>query len=164
MHTITESAEITKEDIQALRTATSVSFHTNDKGSKIRASFDDRNGATRRQSEIFPERDGGDRFREIRISYEAYENFYAFSMVHTAQYSRTFNSIARILRAGNRLAFRWGKDANTTDNLRNAGLHGDQFDIVISTGLTDRDPKVFTVETSACPDNTARMIRNTVGW
>lgn len=163
MYTLTNPTELTADDVKALRKADTVSFHTNEDGTFIRASFKD-DVVTKTNADLFPVRNNRARERQIVIDHESYDAFYAFAMVHTAQYSRTFQSIARLLRKGDFIALRWGKDSNTNETLRKAGLHADQLDVVIYRGKAGTDPLVFTVETSVCPDNTARMIRNRAGW
>lgn len=158
---MSETVTLTTDDIQALRTATAVSFHQGDLGTFLRASFDN-DVVTTKNVVAFPDRDEyRGRERTIWLSDQPSENFYAFAMITSAQYHSDWITVAKLLRKNDVLRFVWHEDYGTNDLLREHGLHADELQLHVTRGKTQL---TFTVAQSTCLDNTARMIRKTRGF
>ena len=155
------TATLTPEDLTALRTATSVSFHQGQQGTFIRASFD-QDVVTAKHVAAFPDRNEyRGRDRTIWLDDQPTTDFYAFAMIHTAQYHTDWLTTAKLLRKNDEIRFRWHADHGTNDLLREHGLHADELQLHVTRG---KQQLTFTVERSTCLDNTARMIRNQKGF
>jgi hypothetical protein len=79
-----------------------------------------------------------------------------FASIHSPRFARRWQTVLRLLRAGDELRLSWVQD-NNTDNIRQAGLHFDSLDAVILRG--GRERYEVRLEDSVCPDNSARMLR-----
>ena len=160
---MSETATLTPDDLYALRNATSVSFHEGELGTFVRASFDPANDiVTAKAVQAFPDRNEyRGRDRTIWLSDQPTTDFYAFAMIHTAQYKTDWITVAKLLRKNDEIRFRWNADYGTNDLLREHGLHADEFQLHVTRG---KQQYTFTVEQTTCLDNTARMIRSTRGF
>ena len=63
-------------------------------------------------------------------------------------------SVLSLLRVGDKVGFQFYPDAHSTQNTREAGLHGDVLRLLIERG---KQRLCFEVATSMCPENSARM-------
>lgn len=180
-HTATIGAEpgvLARLDLTALRLADAVTFHHNasaEGGPRISLHLESRMSDeprifTATQQRVFPTADGRGRQRDIRLESSAsgYASgglpgwsssdarpLFCFYMIHSAQFSQSWRTVARLLRVGDRLALQWVAD-NNTETLIDAGLHNDQLHLYVHRA---GDRLVFPIATSVCPDNSARMIR-----
>jgi hypothetical protein len=173
-----EPGVLTRDDLTALRLADAVTFHHHtsaEAGPRISLHLETRMTDeprifTATQQRVFPSADGRGRQRDIHL--ESTASGYAsdglpgwnssdaghlscFYMIHTAQFSQSWLTIARLLKVGDRLALQWLAD-NNTQTLTDAGLHNDQLHLHVHRA---GDRLVFPIATSVCPDNSARMIR-----
>lgn len=172
--------EITADDVAALRTADSVSFHYYEGRSYIHAgigNYGNLNGRiySAKEQRIFPANGAGtsDRTREIacKVRMHGYKvanvsgalgwtldsrpNSSAFAHRGTAQYNDVWKTIAAIISAGSTITLEWTAD-NNTENISQVGFHADELRIKVNRG---KQTYVFLLEYQVGPDNTARMIR-----
>ncbi len=169
---------LTAEDLRALRTATGVIFQYHGKESKIRAVLDRHafDGApvifTAAEQRTFlnADRVAGGREREIpaTVAMMGYEyggergwrlaenpDASAFHYIQTAQYSNTWQTIARLLRAGDAIHIVWTAD-NNNGYVTDAGLHVDRVEIAVARA---KQNLYFHIGTSVTAANSARMIK-----
>jgi len=155
------SAELTTHDIEALRRATTVSFHTHTGsasdlfGTYIKASFD-KDVVTRKNAELFPETDEYHGRTRTIVTEIKQETFEAFAMIHSAQYHNAWLTTVHALRKGDEIGLRWMADWGTNDYLRNANLHADELHLTVNRG---KKHYTFVIDRSVTLDNTARMVR-----
>lgn len=170
------AVELSADDLRALRTADTVSFHYYDGRGYIQLTINDSANDARilsaTEQRAFPQ--GVDmsaaRRRIIDVSTDMHgygsdgwsswnastePRAAGFAMVSSAQYSEVWRTLASILRKGDRLTLQWVAD-NNTDNIRSANLHSDHLKLSVQRGETRL---TFNLMTSVCPDNSARMIR-----
>lgn len=165
---------LTNEDAAAFRMAESVSFHTHDGRSFVRLYLDSWSGANRvwtvREQTIFPHL--GEilphcRHREIEVSpvnvrledYSGRDGDYsAYAGGRCSVDPGTWHTIARTIRKGDTLGFRW-VSGNDTDVMRDAGLSCDEFRF--GAEAPDRkNPRWWNVETVITrTDSLARMVK-----
>lgn len=151
---------LTARDIKKLRDAETISFHRSPDSSGITASKKryQPSGTERlwehEISAASTVKDGGWASNQedfVKIAYCHY------MLWHTNNVHETWYTIARLLRAGDRLELEWRRDSYTNGYLEKAKLHGDRLKLIIHRG---QDKKlVFEVGVSICEDNTARLIR-----
>lgn len=177
MTEIVTAVELSADDVRALRTADTVSFHYYDGRGYIQLTIDGERSGTLRVLSVadqraFPQRVdmSAERRRMIDVtteilgygadgwtgwSHETEPRAAAFEMVHAAQYSDVWTTLASLIRKGDRLTLKWTAD-NNTDITRNAGLHSDHLQLIIVRG----DARLtFNLVTAVRLDNSARMIR-----
>lgn len=83
-------------------------------------------------------------------------NFTAFAWESCAQYVAEWLTIAAIIKAGDALTLHWKRDTFRTEGLESVNYHGDSLTLEVQR----KDKRLsFHVESSVCPDNSARMIR-----
>lgn len=71
------------------------------------------------------------------------------------------SSVLKTLRVGDELRFRFYPDAHTTQYGEELGLHGDS--LYLDVYRDGKRKACFELETSMCPDNSARMCRGVPG-
>lgn len=172
------AVELSADDVRALRTADTVSFHYYDGRGYVQLTLDggERTGEPRTltvaEQRAFPQ--GVDRSAERRRTIDVTTEMHgygadgwsswnaesepraaAFEMINSAQYSDVWRTLVSLMRKGDRLTLAWVAD-NNTDNYRAAGLHGDHLKVIIVRGETRL---TFNLVTAVRPDNSARMIR-----
>jgi hypothetical protein len=81
---------------------------------------------------------------------------HCFAMLHGAKSNRAWQTIATLVKPGDRLTLSWAAD-NNNDLITAAGLHADQLSLLISRGA--RTVYEFVVRHEVAPDGPARMIR-----
>lgn len=81
---------------------------------------------------------------------------YCSHLIQCAKHDEDWNTIARLLRTGDRLAMHWYRDASTNGYMRDRGLHGDRLYLRVYRGA---NTLTFCIHSQCCEDNTARMIR-----
>lgn len=155
--------QLTAEDIAALRMAESVTFHHYDGQSVIRVQIRGHGEPvifTARQQRLFPKPGTFDseRMREIACDHSI-NSYQGIREPRTTQCFTGFlslppahwHTIAGSLRKGETIELQWvGSNNNQYED--DAGLHHDA--LYLKAGQ-----RVYLVDTSVCPDNTARMIR-----
>jgi hypothetical protein len=168
--------EITKQDIQALRLASTVSFHSNGDAKIV---------ATKEPNWKDKEKNpfAQDVRYEVPVDY-CFEGpkgsgfKVAFEMIGCAQSSMTWQSIVSILHPNDALKLCWYPDAGTSALLEHAigdgkryypdephsadftGLHCDHLYLEIKRG---KKTLRFLVDTATTTDNSARMVRRHAG-
>lgn len=175
--TITEIAALTAEDVKAIQKAEQVVLRIYQGKSTLEASLD-RGWAdsprifTASEQRLYPEVDGplGGRRRTIEVtgSISGYTadtsrarfgpEASAFEMIHTAQYSETWRTIASLIRVGDQVRLCFNADGHSNEITRKAGLHVDTASIEITRQSAKR-PLVFQVSTRVGYDNSARMVK-----
>jgi len=169
-----ECGRLHTTDIQALRRADSVCFHTLPDGSAhIDALLTTWAHPTPRifttaEQRLFPDTGHADRRRRIPVTAAVvgfgqdgrwYERglpaAIAFAMIHAAGLDDVWCSIVGFLRTGDVLSLRW-RAGNNNQYLREADLHRDELRLAIRRGQRGW---TFLVDIATGPDNTARMIR-----
>jgi len=88
-------------------------------------------------------------------SYRKGNNFKAFEMLHSAQYTETWITIASLLKAGDALTLFWVRDGKSNGLCVEAGLHGDELIMIITRDAREMH---FSIDTSISLNNSARMI------
>lgn len=168
--TVTAPAQgLTADDVKAMRTADSVSFHfTRSEGSTIRATkrvkkpgpFDDRE----RHHEV----QTGTSFNGFHESglRVATDNAICFEMIMSAEYCEVWQTVVAFLKPGDVLRLNWYADAmtsgyvkesvTTVEGSRGCNLHADALYLRVQRG---EKRFAFLLDVSVCPSNTARMIR-----
>lgn len=173
MNNFHTDAVLTADDVKALRQAEKVVFRMTQGQATIEAGLGDMlaepRAYTGAQRRVFPELSTGssDRERTIEVSgsvrgsveggFDSLAAHTGFAMLHTAQYTPTWTTIASLLRVGDALMLVFDGDAHTDENLRKARMHGD----VLRLRVRRPNGRVLTfdVASSTGPDNTARMVR-----
>lgn len=162
------TTELTRQDIEALRRATTVSFHAGPNliggwGMYIRATWESGRAPTVKTKDLFPtdhypEFAKPERYERERVIVTQTDpvRYDAFAMVHSSQYSNRWQTIAAFLRKGDIVGLVWRPDYGTNDYLRQHRLHADELHLVIARGKKNY---TFCVATSVTPENTARMVR-----
>lgn len=168
-----ELGTITRDDLEALRVADAVTFsYRPEVAGQIRVRLDSHNGRifTAREQRLFGDADEMGRRRAIGVQTRMYghgqdgttawnlsdsANTAAYVGFQSAQYYHVWRTIASLLRVGDMLTLSWVAD-NNNDNLRAAGLHRDELFLVVRRGDNTLH---LHLQTSVCPNNTARMIR-----
>ncbi len=140
---------LTKEDIQAIRKADAVSFHSSDKESKIMATIEKRNP-------LFPANPLMSH-RDITIGSNLPQLHYvtAFYYIGSALYSPEWQTITRLLRPGDRLELFWYPNGGTNQILKSLSLLGDFVRLIVFRG---KNVLTFRLGESVGYDNTARMV------
>lgn len=173
------SVKLSADDITALRTADSVTFHLNigfDSRyySGIRCIERDFTGEPRiysaKEQRVFPVADGLERRRHITVpmntaggyderggSYAAGNGSQCFEMLSSSKYSDTWQTIAGLLKIGDEIRLKWTADYGSSPVTREAGVHVDQLLLMVQRANGSR--LHFIVRQSTCRDNTARMCR-----
>lgn len=142
-------------ELAALRHADSVVFSYRDGGHLIRATKDADSSSGFERSREIPVRG-----RITAYGPPAEEFSWAVSWIGSARYSPEWQTIARLLRAGDRLELEWVAD-NNTQGLESLGLHQDELKLhVVRETRNGRARRtVFTLDTRVSQDNTSRMMR-----
>jgi hypothetical protein len=138
-------------DVQALRGADTVSFHTVDGEAYIHACL---SGAvlgqprvyTPRQQRLFPDAQRRDRRRRIEVAadiagFDAQRRWHehhlpgatAFTIIDAAQLDEVWRSLAAFLRVGDVIGLHWRAD-NPADVLRDPALHRDELRLAVRRG------------------------------
>ncbi len=137
-------------DVQALRAADTVAFHTTGDGvAYIDACL---NGAgelriyTARQQRLFPDADRHDRRRRIEVAadiagFDAARRWHehhlpgaaAFTLIDAAQLDEVWRSVAAFLRVGDAIGLHWRAD-NPADALHDPALHRDELRVAVRRG------------------------------
>lgn len=152
--TVPASAEgvgISKLDLAAIRQADRISFHFHEGVHSVvctkKVESPGPYGDSERDYE-FPVKGGFPYSKTARA---------CFAMIYTTRFNEEWQTIAGCLKVGDELRLHWRADSN--QYLRDAGLHFDELLLHVKRGSK---VLVFSVATSICPDNTARMIRGLV--
>lgn len=148
---------ISRHDLQALKRATQVSFHSSwsDGGSDAgthRICVTQEGEVFNGEREMYLERgllrNYGDSVRGCEMS--------AFAMRMCAQSDDNWQTVVACMRAGDVISLRWTR-ANDSDCLRDAEMSRDTLDVILTRG---KRVLTFRVETSVVPvDSLARMVR-----
>ena len=138
-------------DVQALRAADTVTFHTSDTGGFIDASISSAAFATpriytRRQQQLFPDGDRLDRRRRITVGgdiagFDQARRWHehhlpaatATTTVHAAHLHEVWRSITALLRPADVIELRWRAD-DRTDPLSDPVLHRDELRLGVTRG------------------------------
>lgn len=115
---------LSKMDIKALREATSVVFRYQDKQSTIEC------------SKSQPNSPWGDASYVISVgTYPICTKLItAFEMIHSAQFSNAWQTIAKLLKPKDKLSLNWYIDAGTTEEMRKEHKHCDHLYIIVDRG------------------------------
>jgi hypothetical protein len=149
-----EPRQLTSADIRALKNADNVVFQTSPEwGHRVRAIREREHTQSGFSDEVQIQASGG-----IRSHGEGFEAKYCFHMIHSSKYSRSWQTIASLLRPGDTLSLSWSAGGGTTENHRAAGLHGDTLSLVVYR--KEKHKYTFKVAYSVCPNNSARMCRD----
>ena len=161
METATELATLTADDIKALKAADDVTFHTTvGESSVIRAHKRAKLNDGWASNESYYDINVSDSWVDYGRSYGSNgpgEYKYAFASV--SSFDEVWHTIASLLRVGDSLWLHWVVD-NNSETIEKAGLHSDELRLVVKRANA-KQALVFTVDTSICPDNSARMVRRT---
>jgi len=175
--TDTVSTELSKEDIRALRAATSVHARRIDGASQLEAHLEsplddtwtDSSAARRRtipcrERLTIYRRNGTERYGD------SYPDVTAFAYSIGGSYDLPWRTIVSLLRAGDEIELHWiagnssgyldaahGKCADSEVEFH--GLCRDELDLTVYRSGKQRYS--FHVDTCVCPDNSARTIRGT---
>lgn len=176
--TNTRTGEVlTRETIAAFRLADSVSFHhTPTDGGEIRLALDgngDDRIYTAREQRLFPRTDGPrDRMRSVVVgsrlsgytsnlgpgwNLDSAPEAVAFEMIHSAQFSPDWLTVAALLKPDDVITLEWTAD-NNTEIIESVGLHHDELRLTIDRA-GKRRALSFQLEARVGRDNSARMIR-----
>lgn len=141
--------EVTKDEVKALRKCRSVCFHYKNRESYIRAIV----GEGKNEYEV--RIDCGSEL----ICFESGKEIYEATYVDTFAQLNEFYTIARMIKAGDKLTLVW-RAGNNNQYLKQAGLFHDELLIKIER-RTSSKMKVFTfkVGDAIAPENLARMIK-----
>ena len=139
-------------DVQALRGADAVSFHTTGDGvARIHAclssaAFGQPRIYTARQQRLLPDADHRDRRRRIEVAadiagFDAQRRWHehhlpgatALTIIDAAQLDEVWRSVATFLRPGDMLRLHWRADS-PTDALSDPDLHRDELCIAVTRG------------------------------
>lgn len=158
----TESEPLTREQLKWLRAADRVSFHRDPKLSCIitRKETDVRDADGRRIDE-YHELPVASKVREIReeggdpIADVAYCSHLIWADTGGDD-SRYWRTIAKLLKAGDRLEVFWGRNYGSTPLIREANLFADRLTLHAHRG---DDRLTFIIPTTINANNTARLIR-----
>lgn len=176
--TSVEQLTLSTDDVTALRTCESISFHRRQDRSFIRATLDtivDTRTYSAKEQRLFPEtRDIGhaDRARVIPVTssiygyrdggtetswtHRTYPQALCSALISAARYHDLWPTIATAIRPGDRLHLSWIAN-NTTETLRQAGLHQDYLHL---TAVRDQRQLTFHVADEVSPPHfPVRMIR-----
>lgn len=166
----TEILALTRNDLTALRNATSVSFHVNDStGPVIKAWLRDDEKVDPRIRRVFPIGDSGlqEHCREIVVTGSVRQHGWdpasgtpqpqvGFAMIHTAQHVPVWQTVASSLRAGDRVHLSFGADRFSNEYSRRALVHTDALTLLVQRRHVSLE---YLVQVSTCRDNSARMCR-----
>jgi len=146
--------KLTKQDINALRKADDVCFYYNQKEGNYLIAIKE---ATRKEKENNP----FIRDCQFKINLDTEINPKPKPMkAFASAYSETFKGIAEFLKPNDQIKLEWYKDALTNQYLIEQNLHGDALYLRVER---ERGKSIkffkFLIDTSICPDNTARMIK-----
>lgn len=164
---MTETATVTglnKVDIQALRQADRISFHRHNGESSVVCTKEMRRAGPFEERERKHEIPCQDTIRAYNGPDGDYQDARAaqcFEMIHSAQVSETWRTIAGLVRAGDEIELEWiANDANgylKSATSEGRQLYHDKLYLHIRRG--GRRALSFYLDDSICPNNTARMIR-----
>lgn len=147
-------AELTKDQIKALKTADTVCFRriTNEDKS-IKETIE-----LHKKVKDSPWNEEKTIIIELTASNTlTFKQFDAFSMIGSCQFDNCYMSVTNILKPGDELTLSWEKDYLTSNLLKDAGLHGD----VLLLKITRKNNKslIFNINQSITLNNSARMIQ-----
>jgi hypothetical protein len=144
--------QLTKMDIAAIRKADLLSVSLNGTETRVTAIKEHRPT----ESDPFA-RDAEYRIEVSVESYSPSQSQKCFALLHLYRDMDCHPSaILSLLRVGDSIRFQFYPDAHTTENLKNAGIHGDVLRLIIERG---KARLCFEIASSHCPDNSARMCR-----
>ena len=169
--TDTAIATLTTADGKALRKAESVVFRLHKGRYTIEAgigkALNDNRPYTDVQRRLFPDRAYGSSDRDRTLTVSGYIDSYAgrpftedskgFAMINSAHFVPTWQTVARLLRAGDEITLHFLGDAHTNEALRKVGMHGDV--VRLNVHRADGAVLTFDVAHSTCADNSARMVQ-----
>ncbi len=159
---------LTAQDIKAIKQADRVCFdHSTLRGGELRlikevknrGPFDDRE----KQYEVSVH----SRFHGKHANGEVvmYTNSSCFEMEHCGQYSDTWNTVKAFVKVGDEITLEWYADGGN-DYIRGSTYQGqriycDHLKLIIRRKMKNGETARFgfSLRTSTCPDNTARMVR-----
>jgi len=159
-------------DVQALQLADTVVLHHRDGVGHIDAglttwAFAAPRIYTARQQRLFPDADGHDRRRRIKVAsdvvgYADNRRWHehgqaaatALATVHAAGLDDVWRTVAALLRTGDIIGLHWTA-GNNSRGIDEAGLHTDELRLVVHRG---RRRWVFLLDVRVGVDNTNRMI------
>jgi len=96
-------------------------------------------------------------YSDRKVFGPALDTFTGFEMKMHPGYDEEWLTIVSLLREGDELTLVWKRDAGSCQNFKDAGLHGDSLSLAVKRG---EKTLTFFIESSVCPDNTARMIKS----
>lgn len=168
----TEGGGLSREDVAALRKADSVTFHRTKGEAYLRACLDRHiDDTTKALRALFPVfRDERNRDRRIEATdgiggYDGNRRWWVadddvevrcFYMLHHADMSTEWQTIAAQLRPGDTLRLRW-LAGNDNENLERAGMHRDELRLMVTDSRGKGRAYLVAIEVG--PDNSARMIK-----
>ena len=155
----TFNGELSRADLQALKQASKVSFHSN--------WSDGGNSKGTHRIDMTMEGKVFDSERALYLD-TAYLNNYgdslrgeevsAFAMQMTARFNDNWQTVVGLLRVGDVVSLKWTR-ANDSESLREAQMSRDTLDFVVTR---KNKTMTFRIDTCVCPVNSlARMIRRT---
>jgi hypothetical protein len=154
MNPTVDTAPLSTQDIRALRSATTVTFHHTGEGiGQLRAHLRADDSST-----------GFDQVRVIDVSsrvitYQhndpATEPAQAYYYLGYPRTSALWQTILTRLQSGQAVALEWTR-GNDTDNYRSVGFHADE--LRLSVGRSNGRAEHFLIGYQVGPDNSARMI------
>lgn len=148
--------ELTADDIRALKQATTLCFDWNRRlgtaGIRAIREIDGQDDYTHRIPCASSLTDYGNG------TFEKYDSdrYSGFVMIGAAHFNDHARAIVALVRKGDKLSLKWVANNNTA-NIRNAGLHGDDLDLVVKR---NGNPFVLHVDHRCSPDDLARMLRS----
>ena len=160
-------------DVQALRAADTVTFHTSDTGAFIdaclsSAAFAQPRIYTRRQQQLFPDGDRLDRRRRITVGGDIagfdgarrwnehhLPGAAALTVIHAAQLHEVWRSITGLLRPSDVIRLHWRAD-DPSDALSDTALHRDELRL----GVTRRTSRwLFLLDVHVLPEPVRMVTR-----
>lgn len=167
-----EVTPLTAQDIKALRTAETVVFRHYKGDATIEASLRDHMDGgrvyTAEQQRLFPVTPGVDERQRV-LTVNGLITYYddttrrttgpeatAFEMIHSAQYSQTWQTIASMLKVGDVLTIHFNGDRYANGYSHKTDLHIDGLNLDVKRGKQDLS---FIVAVSVAPANSARMVK-----
>jgi hypothetical protein len=171
--TETKIAPLIPQDVDALRKADVVVFRHYKGVATIEASLRGRLDPrvyTASEQRLFPEVDSWERKRTIPVDglITYYDNDetcsrrtagpegHAVSVLGSANYTRTWTTIANLLKPGDVLSLHFNGDRYANKYSRDAGVHIDGLNLDVQRGKTEMS---FVIDVSVCPANSARMVK-----
>ena len=149
----TTETGLTKNQVQALRTADSIVFR--------RVLLSKENNSAIDRIELIKKGQDGPWTTEQRIVIDMLPGFEikryrAFAHIGSAQFDNIWATISGLIKEGDILQLHWAADYHTNNLMEERGLHGDVLQLIVK-----RKNKRFTfvIDSTTTLDNSARMIQ-----